>query len=82
MRKNLQCTAQRIQISNELQFNNLTEFDLNNSYSDLQDILIVNVNTIEPSFNLRVTLFKKVIFAITFKLKLSGKKILFGWWGG
>ena len=58
MRKNLQCTAQRIQISNELQFNNLTEFDLNNSYSDLQDILIVNVNTIEPSFNLRVTLFK------------------------
>ena len=82
MRKNLQCTAQRIQISNELQFNNLTEFDLNNSYSDLQDILIVNVNTIEPSFNLRVTLFKKVIFAITCKLKLSGKKILFGWWGG
>lgn len=58
MRKNLQCTAQRIQISNELQFNNLTEFDLNNSYSDLQDILIVNVNTIEPSFILRVTLFK------------------------
>ena len=35
MRKNLQCTAQRIQISNELQINNLTEFDLNNSYSDL-----------------------------------------------